>query len=48
VTHDDDEAQAIGDAVISYNDGRVTGQRTVGRPIDVEPPHEVPSSDEPS
>jgi molybdate transport system ATP-binding protein len=48
VTHDDDEAQAIGDAVISYDDGRVTGRRTVGRPIDIEPPHEAPSSDEPS
>ncbi len=34
VTHDAQEADDLGDAVILYGDGRVTGRRTVARPPD--------------
>jgi ABC-type sulfate/molybdate transport systems ATPase subunit len=34
VTHDVDEAEELGDDIISYNNGRVTGRRVVERPID--------------
>jgi molybdate transport system ATP-binding protein len=34
VTHDEQEAEELGDAVIAYNDGRVTAVRTVERPSD--------------
>jgi molybdate transport system ATP-binding protein len=32
VTHDREEAEQLGDVVIAYNDGRVTGSRVVERP----------------
>jgi molybdate transport system ATP-binding protein len=32
VTHDAEEAEEIGDAIIAYDDGRVTGGRVVERP----------------
>jgi molybdate transport system ATP-binding protein len=32
VTHDAEEAEELGDLVIAYNDGRVTGRRIVERP----------------
>jgi molybdate transport system ATP-binding protein len=34
VTHDVDEAEELGDDIISYNNGRVTGRRVVERPIE--------------
>jgi ABC-type sulfate/molybdate transport systems ATPase subunit len=34
VTHDADEAEELGDNVIAYDDGRVTGTRAVERPSD--------------
>jgi molybdate transport system ATP-binding protein len=34
VTHDAEEAEKLGDAVISYNDGRVTGTRVIDRAAD--------------
>jgi ABC-type sulfate/molybdate transport systems ATPase subunit len=32
VTHDAEEAEEIGDVVVAYEDGRVTGKRVVERP----------------
>ena len=40
VTHDADEAEALGDVVVSVRDGRVTGQRVLDRPARPEPPSE--------
>jgi molybdate transport system ATP-binding protein len=37
VTHDADEAEVLGDVVIAYNNGRVTGRRIVERPGRSEP-----------
>jgi iron(III) transport system ATP-binding protein len=37
VTHDADEAEELGDVVIGYNDGRVTGEQTVERPASSRP-----------
>ena len=37
VTHDVEEAEEIGDAIISYDAGRVTGTRSVERPHPLEP-----------
>jgi len=37
VTHDVEEAEELGDAVIAYNTGRVTGRRIVERPVDPDP-----------
>jgi molybdate transport system ATP-binding protein len=37
VTHNAEEAEELGDAVIAYSDGRVTGRRTVERPTYPEP-----------
>jgi molybdate transport system ATP-binding protein len=34
VTHDAEEAEELGDQVIAYRDGRVTGRRTVERPVE--------------
>ena len=36
VTHDIDEAEEIGDVVIGYDEGRVTGQRIIEHPRDPE------------
>jgi molybdate transport system ATP-binding protein len=33
VTHDAEEAADIGDVIIAYDDGRVTGRRVVERPV---------------
>jgi len=46
VTHDDEEAEELGDAVIAYNDGRVTGRHIVERPVCPEPPRGVQGSTE--
>ena len=46
VTHDAKEAEQLGDVVISYNDGRVTGRRVVERPDCPEPPSSAPGSTE--
>jgi molybdate transport system ATP-binding protein len=40
VTHDADEAEELGDVVITYHDGRVVGQRSVERPNDAGSPPE--------
>ncbi len=48
VTHDADEAEELGDAVIAYLDGRVTGQRTIERGAEPSPPRETPESTESS
>ena len=42
VTHDGEEAEELGDVVIAYNDGRVTGVRMVGLPEDAAPQPESP------
>lgn len=39
VTHDADEADELGDVVIGYRDGRVTGVRTVEHPVITATPH---------
>ncbi|MCU1362929.1 MAG: ATP-binding cassette protein [Acidimicrobiaceae bacterium] len=50
VTHDAVEADELGDHIIAFEAGRVTGRRTVDRPADAdaEARRDVPSSDEPS
>jgi molybdate transport system ATP-binding protein len=42
VTHDAEEAEHLGDVVIAYNDGRVTGRRIVERPSSPEPQRGAP------
>jgi molybdate transport system ATP-binding protein len=44
VTHDADEAQELGDVVIGYHDGRVTGERVIERPR--EPDLQGPSTED--
>jgi molybdate transport system ATP-binding protein len=49
VTHDTEEAEEIGDVIIAYDDGRVTGRRVVERPGPPrdrgdEPPESDPSA----
>jgi iron(III) transport system ATP-binding protein len=46
VTHDADEAEDLGDAVVAYNDGRVVAKRSVERPVRPEPGPESPPSTE--
>jgi molybdate transport system ATP-binding protein len=46
VTHDAEEAEELGDVVIAYNEGRVTGTRIVERPICAEPDGGAPESTE--
>jgi molybdate transport system ATP-binding protein len=48
VTHDAEEAEELGDVVIAYNDGRVTGTRIVARPVGPEPRRGAPESNEPA
>lgn len=48
VTHDAEEAEELGDAVIAYAGGRVTGRRIVERPARPEPRREPPESGEPA
>jgi molybdate transport system ATP-binding protein len=36
VTHDTDEAEELGDQVIAYRDGRVTGRRAIERPVEAQ------------
>lgn len=43
VTHDAEEAEELGDQVIAYRDGRVTGRRTIERPVG---PHGEPGPTE--
>jgi molybdate transport system ATP-binding protein len=47
VTHDADEAEELGDVIIAYQNGRVTGARTVERP-DVPEAHAAPEKNEPA
>ena len=46
VTHDAEEAEELGDVVIAYDDGRVTGRRIVERPVGPEPQRGAPESTE--
>jgi molybdate transport system ATP-binding protein len=46
VTHDVEEAEELGDTIISYNEGRVTGTRIVERPADLTPRREEPTDTE--
>jgi len=46
VTHDIEEAEELGDTIISYNEGRVTGTRIVRRSADREPPRAAPTDNE--
>jgi molybdate transport system ATP-binding protein len=45
VTHDVEEAEELGDTIISYNEGRVIGTRIVDRSADPGPPRTVPPTD---
>jgi molybdate transport system ATP-binding protein len=44
VTHDAEEAEELGDVVIVYDHGRVTGTQLVERPARPEPPQRAPES----
>jgi ABC-type sulfate/molybdate transport systems ATPase subunit len=44
VTHDDEEAEELGDVIIAYDHGRVTGTRIVERTVCPEPPQGAPES----
>jgi len=46
VTHDAQEAEELGDVVIAYDEGRVTGTRTIERPVLSEPLREGPEGAE--
>jgi molybdate transport system ATP-binding protein len=46
VTHDVEEAEELGDTIISYNEGRVTGTRIVERSAEVTPRGEEPTDTE--
>ena len=46
VTHDAEEAEDLGDVVIAFNSGRVTGRRIVARPLGPEPEREAPERTE--
>jgi ABC-type sulfate/molybdate transport systems ATPase subunit len=46
VTHDVEEAEELGDTIISYNEGRVTGTRIVERSADLTPRREEPTDTE--
>jgi molybdate transport system ATP-binding protein len=48
VTHDAEEADELGDVVIAYDDGRVTGRRAVERPVGPEPEPGPPDRTEPA
>jgi molybdate transport system ATP-binding protein len=48
VTHDSEEAEELGDVVIAYDNGRVTGRRIVERPVDTKAQRDAPTSDESS
>lgn len=47
VTHDAEEADELGDVIIAYDHGRVTGSRVVERTARPEPAHEPHESTEP-
>jgi molybdate transport system ATP-binding protein len=46
VTHDIEEAEELGDTIISYDEGHVTGTRVVERSVGPEPPHSEPTGTE--
>jgi molybdate transport system ATP-binding protein len=48
VTHDSEEAQELGDVVIAYDSGRVTGQRRIVRAAQAELPRDASQSGESS
>jgi molybdate transport system ATP-binding protein len=45
VTHDIEESEELGDVVIAYDSGRVTGRRSIVRAVDAEPPPEAQSGE---
>ena len=47
VTHDAEEAEELGDVVIAYDEGRVTGTRVIERPVFLAPQGGAPESTEP-
>jgi ABC-type proline/glycine betaine transport system ATPase subunit len=47
VTHDAREAEELGDVVIAYDDGRVTGRRVIERPVRPVPQGGTPESTKP-
>jgi ABC-type sulfate/molybdate transport systems ATPase subunit len=44
VTHDVEEAEELGDVVISYDNGRIAGRRVIERADRPTPPREPPES----
>jgi molybdate transport system ATP-binding protein len=48
VTHDAEEAEELGDVVIAYNEGRVTGRRIIERPVSPEPQGKAPKGTDPA
>jgi molybdate transport system ATP-binding protein len=44
VTHDVEEADEVGDVIVSYDQGRVTGSRIVERPVRVDAERATPES----
>jgi molybdate transport system ATP-binding protein len=48
VTHDAEEAEELGDVIIAYDDGRVTGTRVVERAVGPEPSQGAPESPGPA
>jgi molybdate transport system ATP-binding protein len=46
VTHDAEEAQELGDVVVTYDEGRVTGSRVIERPVSPDAQGEAPGSAE--
>lgn len=48
VTHDADEADELGDVVIAYDNGRVSGRRTIEHAVDHRDRPETPESSEPT
>jgi len=48
VTHDPDEADELGDVIIGYAEGRVTGMRSVEHGATTEPAADGPEESEPA
>jgi iron(III) transport system ATP-binding protein len=46
VTHDAEEAEELGDAIISYSNGRVVGSRVIARPDGPVPRRRAPGGTE--
>ena len=48
VTHDAEEVEELGDAVVTYSEGRVTGRRIIERPTSLQPGWDAPDSSDPA